>query len=232
MRLQPPKAVVNDINRELINVYAVVRDKVGDLIEDLKKHKNEAEYYYKIRNLDRDKRRYDRLSTVEKASRTLFLNKTCYNGLYRVNRRGEFNTPFGRYKNPNIVNAAILKATSSYLRQAEITLKCCDFEEAIKDIKKSAFAYFDPPYDPVSDSASFTGYDKDGFSKDEQKRLKRLCDGLDSRGVRFLLSNSATDFILELYKDYNITIVQARRAVNSKANKRGEVNEVLIKNYG
>ena len=131
MWLQPPKAVVNDINRELINVYAVVRDKVGDLIEDLEKHRNEAEYYYKIRGLDRDKRRYDRLSAVEKASRTLFLNKTCYNGLYRVNRRGEFNTPFGRYENPNIVNAANLKATSSYLNQAKVTLKCCDFEEAV-----------------------------------------------------------------------------------------------------
>ncbi|HHU32520.1 MAG: DNA adenine methylase [Zhaonellaceae bacterium] len=229
--LQPQKAVVNDINEELINVYKVIRDHVEELIEDLKRHKNEADYFYKIRELDRDKEKYNQLTSTQKASRILYLNKTCYNGLFRVNQQGEFNTPFGRYKNPNIVNENTLRAVSSYFNKAKITFKCGDFEEAVKGVRKGSFVYFDPPYDPVSVSANFTGYDKGGFDRDEQIRLKKLCDKLNSKKVNFLLSNSATDFILDLYKDYNITIVKAKRAINSKADKRGAVNEVLVKNY-
>ncbi len=229
--LQPHKAVVNDINEELINVYTVIRDNVEELIEDLKKHKNEAEYFYNIRELDRDKEAYNRLSSIKKASRLIYLNKTCYNGLFRVNQQGEFNTPFGRYKNPNIVNEVTLRAVSNYFIKAQITFKCIDFEESVKGIRKGSFVYFDPPYDPVSDSANFTGYDKGGFDRDEQIRLKQLCDKLNNRNVKFLLSNSATEFILDLYKDYNIAIVKAKRAINSRGDKRGEVNEVLVKNY-
>ena len=229
--LQPHKAVVNDINEELINVYTVIRDSVEELIEDLKKHKNEAEYFYNIRELDRDKEAYNRLSSIKKASRLIYLNKTCYNGLFRVNQQGEFNTPFGRYKNPNIVNEVTLRAVSNYFNKAQITFKCIDFEESVKGIRKGSFVYFDPPYDPVSDSANFTGYDKGGFDRDEQIRLKQLCDKLNNRNVKFLLSNSATEFILDLYKDYNIAIVKAKRAINSRGDKRGEVNEVLVKNY-
>lgn len=229
--LQPHKAVVNDINEELINVYSVIRDNVEELIEDLKKHKNEAEYFYNIRELDRDKEAYNRLSSIKKASRLIYLNKTCYNGLFRVNQQGEFNTPFGRYKNPNIVNEVTLRAVSNYFNKAQITFKCIDFEESVKGIRKGSFVYFDPPYDPVSDSANFTGYDKGGFDRDEQIRLKQLCDKLNNRNVKFLLSNSATEFILDLYKDYNIAIVKAKRAINSRGDKRGEVNEVLVKNY-
>jgi DNA adenine methylase len=229
--LQPHKAVVNDINEELINVYTVIRDNVEELIEDLKKHKNEAEYFYNIRELDRDKEAYNRLSSIKKASRLIYLNKTCYNGLFRVNQQGEFNTPFGRYKNPNIVNEVTLRAVSNYFNKAQITFKCIDFEESVKGIRKGSFVYFDPPYDPVSDSANFTGYDKGGFDRDEQIRLKQLCDKLNNRNVKFLLSNSATEFILDLYKDYNIAIVKAKRAINSRGDKRGEVNEVLVKNY-
>lgn len=229
--LQPNKAVVNDINEELINIYTVIRDELEALIEDLKKHKNEASYYYEIRELDRDKEKYNQLSNIEKASRIIYLNKTCYNGLFRVNQQGEFNSPFGRYKNPNIVNETTLRAVSNYFHKAKITFKCGDFEEAVRGIRKGSFVYFDPPYDPVSDSANFTGYDKGGFTRDEQVRLKKVCDQLNSRNIKFLLSNSATDFILELYKDYSITIVKANRAINSKGDKRGEVNEVLVKNY-
>jgi len=229
--LQPSKAVVNDINEELMNVYLVIRDHVEELIESLRKHKNEAEYFYKIRELDRDKNRYNQLSNVEKASRIIYLNKTCYNGLFRVNSQGQFNVPFGSYKNPNIVNETTLRAVSNYFNKAEISFKCGDFEEAVKGARKGSFVYFDPPYDPVSDTSSFTGYDIGGFDKEEQIRLKELCDKLNKKGVKFLLSNSATDFILDLYKDYNITIVQANRAINSKGNKRGKVDEVLVKNY-
>jgi len=229
--LQPNRAVVNDINEELINMYLVIRDNVDELIESLKQHRNEEEYYYMIRELDRDKKKYNQLSNIEKASRIIFLNKTCYNGLFRVNSQGQFNVPFGRYKNPDIVNEATLKAVNNYLNRAKITFKCTDFEKAVKGIRKGDFVYFDPPYDPVSDTSSFTGYDVNGFDHEEQIRLKKLCDKLDKQGVKFLLSNSATDFILDLYKDYNITIVKARRPINSKGNKRGEVDEVLVKNY-
>jgi DNA adenine methylase len=229
--IQPRKAIVNDINEELINVYKVIRDDVEALIKDLKKHKNEAGYFYEIREKDRDKEKYKLLSNIQKASRILFLNKTCYNGLFRVNQEGEFNAPFGSYKNPNIVNETILKAVSNYFNRAEITFRCEDFEEAVKDIRKSDFVYFDPPYHPVSESANFTGYDKGGFDRGEQQRLKKLCDNLNGREIKFLLSNSATDLILKLYKNYNITIVEANRAINSKGDKRGKVEEVLVKNY-
>lgn len=229
--LQPKKAIVNDINEELINLYQVIKDNVDELIEDLKKHKNEADYFYKIRELDRDMRKYKSLSSVERASRIHYLNKTCYNGLFRVNSQGQFNTPFGRYKNPNIVNEVTLRAVSKYFNNANITFKCCDFEEAVKWARKDSFIYFDPPYDPVSDTSSFTGYDKGGFDRKEQKRLKKLCDRLNDRGIRFLLSNSETEFILELYKDYKIDIVHAKRSINSKGHKRGVVNEVLVRNY-
>ena len=230
--LQPRRAVVNDINEELMNVYTIIRDNVEDLIENLKRHENNAAYFYKMRKKDRDKDAYGKMNALEKASRILYLNKTCYNGLFRVNQQGEFNTPFGRYKNPNIVNETTLRAVSNYLNIAKITFMCKDFKETVKGIRKGGFVYFDPPYDPVSDSANFTCYDKGGFDRNEQVRLKKLCDQLNDRGIKFLLSNSATDFIFELYKDYNIFVVQANRAVNSRGDKRGKVDEVLVKNYG
>ncbi len=229
--LQPSSAVVNDVNHELINVYCMIRDNVDGLVDHLRTHRNEADYFYDIRELDREQSIYSRLSDLERASRILYLNKTCYNGLFRVNQQGEFNAPFGRYKNPNIVNETGLRAASHYFNQAKITFKCGDFEGALKGIRKGDFVYFDPPYDPVTESANFTGYVKGGFNRDEQKRLKKLCDTLSSRGIRFLLSNSSTDFILDLYKDYRIRFVQAKRAVNSQGDKRGNVDEVLVTNY-
>ena len=231
--LQPKKAVINDINSELMNLYQVIKDNVEELIKDLAKHKNEADYFYDIREWDRDKEKYSGLSNIEKASRIIYLNKTCYNGLFRVNQQGEFNTPFGHYKNPNIVNDAVLRAVSIYFNKSDIVFKCGDFEEAVKGIRKGSFVYFDPPYDPVSNSANFTGYDKGGFNQNEQTKLKALCDKLDDKGVKFLLSNSATSFIFDLYNDrgYKIEIVKAKRAINSQADKRGEVSEVLVRNY-
>jgi len=229
--LQPQKAVVNDINSELINLYKVIRDNVEELIEDLKKHKNEREYFYKIRDLDRDKEEYSKLTPVQRASRILYLNKTCYNGLFRVNKAGQFNVPFGNYKAPNIVNEITLRAVSNYLNKAQITFTCVDFEEALKGVKKGDFVYLDPPYDPISDTSSFTGYDKGGFGRDAQIRLKKVCDRLNEKGVKFLLSNSATDFIKELYKDYKIEIIQAKRVINSKVDRRGEIDEVLVMNF-
>lgn len=230
--IQPKKAMVNDLNGDLITLYEVVRDDVETLIELLKKHENTEEHFYSIRDWDRDKEAYKNMSKVEKASRILYLNKTCYNGLFRVNSSGEFNAPFGHYKNPNIVNEPVLRAVSKYFNESEIEFYNEDFEETLKKVKKGGFVYLDPPYDPVSDTANFTGYNKGGFDRNEQVRLKNCCDDLNKRGVKFMLSNSATDFIKELYKDYNIHIVKAKRAINSDATKRGEIEEVLITNYG
>ncbi|MBS3873295.1 MAG: DNA adenine methylase [Firmicutes bacterium] len=230
--LQPIRAVVSDINAELINLYEVIRDEPDALVEDLKQHKNSAEYFYEVREKDRDKALYAKLTPVQRASRLLFLNKTCFNGLFRVNRAGEFNTPFGNYKNPNIINEVTLRAVSSYLRSAQVSFLCLDFATTLLSASKDDFVYLDPPYDPVSDTSSFTGYDKGGFNQEEQKRLKLLCNDLHARGVKFLLSNSSTSFIRELYAEFRVEVVQAKRAINSKADRRGEVDEVLVRNYG
>lgn len=229
---QPRKAVVNDYNEELINTYKVVRDNVNELIEELKVHdeKNSKEYFYEIREWDRLPG-YEERSDVEIAGRFLFLNKTCFNGLYRVNSAGEFNTPYGRYKNPNIINEIGLRALHNYFNEADITFKTGDFEDAVKYIRKGSFVYADPPYQPISTTSNYTGYTSGGFGEDDQVRLKKMCDGLDKRGVKFLLSNSNVPFITDLYKDYKIEIVGANRAINSNGKKRGKVEEVLIRNY-
>lgn len=231
--LQPKKAVVNDVNEELMNIYEVIKDNVDELIEGLKRHKikNDKAYFYEIRELDRDREQYNLLTPVERASRIIYLNKTCYNGLFRVNKSGEFNAPFGNYKNPNIVNETTLRAVSAYFNKAKIRFTCQDFEDALKWSRKGAFVYLDPPYDPVSETASFTGYDKGGFDHNEQIRLKKTCDKLNKKGIKFLLSNSATDFIMDLYQDYKIEVIQAKRVINSKADRRGNVDEVLVMNF-
>jgi DNA adenine methylase len=230
--LQPKKAVVNDISNELINIYQIIKDNVEELIQDLKKHRNDEEYFYTIREKDRDKDKYNKLTPIEKASRISYLNKTCYNGLFKSEQGwGILNAPFGNYKNPNIVNEITLRAVSNYFNKANITFTCKDFESALKGIRKDAFVYLDPPYDPVSDTASFTGYDKSRFDQDEQKRLKMTCDKLNDKGVKFLLSNSSTDFIKQLYNGYRIEVIKAKRVINSKADKRGEIDEVLVMNY-
>lgn len=229
--LQPKKAIVNDINSDLILVYTVIRDNVEALIELLETYPNEENFYYELRNIDRDKFKYNNLSEVEKAARVIFLNKTCYNGLYRVNNAGEFNSPFGKYKNPNIVNAPVLRAVSAYFNSAEIKFSTVDFEVVLEQVRKGTFVYLDPPYDPVSGTSNFTGYSKGGFSKEKQIQLRECCDRLNARGVKFMLSNSATEFIKEQYSNYHITTVQAKRAINSVASKRGDVDEVIITNY-
>jgi len=230
LELQPKKAVVNDTNSELINVYTVIRDNIEELISELANHKNQEEYYYKVREMDRTGE-LETMTDIEKASRIVFLNKTCYNGLFRVNSQGQFNTPFGKYKKPNITNEFVLRAVSNYLNSNNIKFLNVDFEESLKGIRKDSFVYFDPPYYPLSDSSSFTGYTLDGFSKDDQIRLKNLCDKLNEKGIKFLLSNSSAPFILDLYKDYKIELVGATRSINSVAGKRGEIDEVLVRNY-
>lgn len=230
LHLQPQKAIVNDFNKELINTYIAIKDDIEQLIQYLLSYKNDSESYYKVRELDRSPL-FNNLSDTEKASRLIYLNKTCYNGLFRVNSQGEFNSPFGSYKSPNIVNEPILRAVHNYLNNAAITFLNGDFEIAVKNLKKGTFVYFDPPYDPVSTSSNFTGYTNVGFGRQEQVRLKNVCDELNSKGIKFLLSNSSTDFILDLYKEYKIEIIPAKRIINSNASLRGNIDEVLIRNY-
>ncbi|NLU23450.1 MAG: DNA adenine methylase [Clostridiales bacterium] len=228
---QPQRAIVNDVNDDLIQMYEVIRDHVEDLILELEKYKNESAYFYEVRDWDRDKEKYGALSSIEKAARIIYLNKTCYNGLFRVNNAGEFNTPFGNYKNPNIVNTPTLRAVSAYFQKAEITFSCRDYADVLAEIPRGTFVYLDPPYDPVSDTANFTGYSRGGFCRDDQIRLRECCDDLTQRGIKFMLSNSATNFIKEQYEAYHITIVKAKRAINSDAAGRGQVDEVVVRNY-
>jgi len=228
--LQPKNAIINDLNEELINLYTVIKNNVDQLIDELKKYKNEKDYYYEVRHWDRNTK-YRQLPNIKRAARIHYLNKTCYNGLYRVNSDGLFNTPFGRYKNPNFVNETTLRAVHHYLNENEIQILNTDYAASLDGINGDSFVYLDPPYDPLSGSSNFTGYNKGGFGKKEQERLKDICDDLNSKGVKFLLSNSATEFIKDLYKNYNLKIIQAKRNVNSKANKRGAIEELLVKNY-
>lgn len=229
--LQPKVAYVNDINKDLICVYTVIKKYVNELIEELKKYRNESDFFYSIRDLDRDRDKYCSLSDIERAARIIYLNKTCFNGLYRVNNAGEFNSPFGHYRNPNIVNEPVLRAVSAYFNNATVYLSAIDYSEVLSSIKKGTFVYLDPPYDPVSETSNFTGYSKGGFSKDDQVRLFECCNDLNRRGIKFMLSNSATPFIRQLYAEYNITTVQAKRVINSNGSKRGDIDEVVVRNY-
>lgn len=230
--IQPKKAIVNDLNHELINLYKVIKDNPNELLLLLEKHElnNSEEYFYQIRALDRSES-YNEMSDIEKAARIIYLNKTCYNGLFRVNQAGQFNSPYGKYKNPNIVNKPVVLAMANYFQNNNITLLNGDYKLALKKLRKGAFVYFDPPYMPISSSSSFTGYTENGFDKKQQIELKEECDKLNSRGIKFLLSNSDHPFIRDLYKDYEIITVKAKRSINSNSNKRGEINEVLVRNY-
>lgn len=228
----PKKAVISDVSEELINVYRVIKNNIDELIEDLRMHKNEKEYYYKIRTIDREKG-FKSFSNVLKASRIIYLNKTCYNGLFRVNKKGYFNVPFGRYKNPDIVNEENLRSVSQYFNENNIEILNTDFEDALKNVKKGDFVYLDPPYHPISETSSFTSYTDNGFNENEQIRLKKVCDKLNQIGCKFLLSNSDSNLVMDLYKDYRETLekVKVPRSINCKASGRGKINEVLIRNY-
>lgn len=226
--LQPNNAYISDMNEELINLYQVVRDNVDELITDLQKHDISKEYFMEIRNIDRTEE-YQNWSDIKKASRFIYLNRTCFNGMYRVNSKGEFNVPFGHYKNPRILDENNLINCSHLLQRTEI--KQADFSEILKKVKKGDFVYFDPPYVPLSETSSFTSYTKDGFDIDMQFKLRDVCDELHSMGVKFLLSNSDTKLVNELYENYDIKKVFASRQINANADGRGKITEVLVRNY-
>lgn len=231
--LSPKKAVINDSNKELMNVYNVLCDedkfkKMCSILNSYEANHSE-EFFYEIRNKDRSKASFNRLSDYTRAARTIYLNKACFNGLYRVNSKNEFNVPFGKKNKVNTYEGGNLITVSNYLTMNDVKLLSVDFEESVKNAKKGDFVYFDPPYD--SDTSTFTSYTEDGFGKEEQKRLAKIFKNLDDKGVYVMLSNHNTELINELYSGYNIHVIEAKRNINSNGKKRGNVEEVIITNF-
>jgi len=225
--LLPEKGFLSDLNNELVTTYNVIKNDVEKLIISLKKHKVNKDYFLKIRA-----QHPDSLSDVSIASRFIFLNRTCFNGLYRVNSRGGFNVPFGANKNPLICDETNLRKVSKALQSIEI--KHQDYKEVLKKAKKGDFVYFDPPYYPISKTASFTSYTAQGFLDKEQTELRDTVLELNKRGCFVMLSNSDTPFINKIYsgfKGIHITKVEAGRAINSNGSGRGKITEVLVTNY-
>jgi DNA adenine methylase len=222
---QPAKAFLTDINAELITTYLCVRDDVEKLIDLLKEHQlqHSKDYYYRIRTTIES-------TELKKAARLIYLNKTCFNGLYRENSKGEFNVPMGKYKKPNICDFSNLRLASIALQSAEIEIR--SFEKVLNYASNSEdFVYFDPPYYPVSTTSNFTSYSRYAFNENEQYRLRDVFVQLAQRGVKVMLSNSDTSFIRNLYKDFHIYTILAGRAINSNAKKRGKINELLVTSY-
>lgn len=215
------KAFLNDSNAELVNTYKVIQKRVGELVEELKtsKYKNNSTNYYEIRSKKLE-------DNIERAARFIYLNKTAYNGLYRVNSNGGFNVPYGKYSNPKILDEDNLQLVNESLKNAKIT--CGDFKDIFSKTKKKDYAYFDPPYHPLT-NGSFTKYTKNDFTSKDQERLQKCFTSLTKKKVYTMLSNSDTNYIQELYKNHIISKVYATRQINCKADKRGKITELLIK---
>jgi len=224
--IQPQAATLSDINKKLVDVYQIVQQNVELLIPLLKEHKNEKEYFYRVRSLNPAD-----LSPLEQAARLIFLNKTCYNGLYRENRGGRFNVPFGRYKNPKICDEQRLRTASAVLQG--INLQEAEFDQAVSNAKPGDFIYLDPPYAPISATSNFTSYNRYNFLAADQRRLADTVHDLTARGCSVMLSNSSAPLVYELYGDrgYHLIKVKSRRNINSNADRRGLVTELLILNY-
>ena len=225
---RPGRALLTDINPALVAAYSAIRDDVNGVIGALRglADRHSRDSYYEVRESYNQGRR---ISSSKRAAMFIYLNKTCFNGLHRVNRKGEFNVPVGSYKNPRILNEEGLHAASRVLQRAG--LKCAPFETLLEDAKPGDFVYFDPPYEPISHTASFTSYAQDGFSREDQTRLRDVYKVLDRRGCKLMLSNSDVPFIRSLYRDFEIGKVAAPRAINCDAAKRGKVTEVVVRNY-
>ena len=231
------EAYLSDINKELISTYKIIKEDVNSLISQLEKLKDKysEEMFYHFRTEYNKLKKLDVLNfqmRVRKAALFIYLNKTCYNGLYRENRKGEFNVPFGRYKNPNILDEENLRWVNKALQNA--ILSVCDFEECALKAKEGDFVYFDPPYIPISSTASFTSYHQRDFTIEDQERLAKVIEKLSSRGVYVLLSNASHPEIKRLYKDISgihFFEVLAPRYINSNGNKRGPIREYALTNY-
>ena len=228
--LLPQKAVINDYNEELINAYRTIRDDLPNLLAELSKLHNSKDDFYEIRAWDREPD-YANLSKAKKAARFIYLTKTCFNSLYRVNRKGYFNTPYGRKRNIQIVDQDNLTAISQYLNDNEVAITSGDFAKVLAQVKPNSLVYLDPPYVPLTTTASFTSYTAVGFNKSDQECLAQSCQHLDRIGAKFIASNSDTELVHELYQQFNIRTVYAKRNINADGKKRGTVAEVLITNF-
>jgi modification methylase llaDCHIA len=230
--LAPEQAVINDFNEELINAYRQIKNNPAELIDLLIKHKenNSKDYYLALRSADRDGR-ISRMTGVERAARILYMLRVDFNGLYRVNSKNQFNVPYGRYKNPKIVDVDLLYQISEYLNENDVEILQTDFAEAVKDAQTGDFVYFDPPYIPLNETSSFTSYTHEGFSYEEQVRLRDTFKELTERGVYAMLSNSSSPLVEELYKDFNIYFVEAQRTNGAKSSSRGKISEIIVTNY-
>lgn len=234
-KLKPNVALVNDLNQELMNTYKVVKEFPKLLMEELDNHEenHSEEYFYTIRALDRNEE-FKRLSNVYRASRFIFLNKAGFNGMYRVNSKGQMNVPFNKKDFVSLYTENNIKKVSKYLNNNNIQIISKDYHDFLKEnVTKDDFVYIDPPYDPVNKTSNFTAYHKNGFDEQDQINLRNMCIEIDERGAKFLLSNSDTDFINELYDLPNFIIkkVYATRRINSDGKGRGKIKEVLIRNY-
>lgn len=232
--IKPKEFTINDFNSELIEAYKSLTNKSDFelLKESLKVHENEhsEEHYYQVRELDKSKD-FVELPRHARAARMIYLNKACFNGLYRVNAKGYFNVPSGKKKKVTCFEESNLNDLYNFFKSSSYEILNGDFEEAVRNAKKGDFVYFDPPYVPLNETSSFTSYTKDGFDMDMQFKLREVCDELDSMGVMLMLSNSDTKFVNELYSNYEIKKVFASRAVNANAEGRGKITEVLVRNY-
>lgn len=231
--LSPKCAVINDYNKELINVFECIKNekKFVKMCNELNHYEtlHSLEFYLEIRDKDRDKQKFKRMVDYKRAARTIYLNKACFNGLYRVNSKNEFNVPFNRKDKVNTYDGQNLGIIHSYLNFNQVEILSGDFEEAVKNAKEKDFIYFDPPYD--SDTATFNSYTENGFGKEEQARLAKVFRELDKRGCYVMLSNHNTKLIQDLYKGYMIHVIKAKRNINANGKKRGKVEEVIITNY-
>lgn len=239
------EAYAFDINIDLINSYKVIKSNVNELINELKIKENEflslnsenrKEYFYNLRKkYNSYKLQKDELS-VDKAAQFIFLNRTCFNGLYRVNKLGDFNVPIGDYKNPTICDEENLKSLSMLIKNVEF--ECGDYKTSKKYIRENTFVYFDPPYRPLNITSGFTSYTKEDFNDDNHRELARYYKELHNSNIKVMLSNSnpkntnkQDTFFEEIYKEFNINEVYAKRMINANSNGRGEISELLITNY-
>lgn len=233
-KIQPKSFSINDMNSELICVYECFQNDglFSSLKEKLIEHekKHNEDYYYKVREEDKNPL-FLALPKDDRASRMIYLNKSCFNGLYRVNSKGYFNVPFGKKDKVNCFDRDNFESLRQFFKSRKVVITNCDFEEAVKNAKAGDFVYFDPPYDTWDDKDSFTSYDKNVFGKDEQVRLANVYKQLSKKGVYVMLSNHNTSFIRELYSDFHINVVPAKRMINANGKGRGSVEEVLITNY-
>jgi len=229
--IQKKYSYLSDINEELVNTWQVVKENPVELINFLKTLEYSKEKFLEIRAWDREENWQEKYKKVQRAWRFIYLNRTCFNGLYRVNSKWQFNVPFGKYKNPDFVQEENILNVSKLLNKTEAKIELANFEKVLENAKKWDFVYLDPPYDVLTGSANFTSYDKSWFWRDMQKKLRDVFIKLDKMWCKVMLSNHNTSFIRDIYSWYKFDIVKARRNVNSKGNKSGEVEKIVVRNY-